>query len=421
MKIDIKNMNGYEFESFIATILRKIGFVVEETSLSGDSGVDLIAYSEEPLYKGKYLIQCKHWEGNVGEPVVRDLYGVVLSNNANKGILITNSFFTQQAKIFAEGKNIELINGNTLNELIHKYSLNYNATIEKTNFTSQGEFEAQKYYYLKKVVDTNKRNMDYYLDLFLFIYSYISNKKIEIMYSGLIEECLMLTDVILKKFSTGGKKGLAINNVFTGIKGLLLMLLGQVDTSFEIIHLAKKTDFNLRNFIDNLVRNICFQPTHFTYIDGFSIHNVQYSNKKKDYEYIIYKTNLMNLLVYINDNYGSEWLYKKYISYYNSIIAQISEEVHPYKQMLIDIANKNYSLATKQIESTINKNELRLFIPTKIDINKTTPFYAGLEYSTDSYIDIVNIVPYWSSELNTEKQIEKIRFLIDLNDQSYNI
>ena len=66
-------------------------------------------------------VKCKRYSGKVGEPAIRDLYGVVVSQNANKGFLVTNSSFSQQAQNFAEGKNIELIDGNILNSLIKKH------------------------------------------------------------------------------------------------------------------------------------------------------------------------------------------------------------------------------------------------------------------------------------------------------------
>ena len=54
----------------------------------------------------------------VGEPVLRDLYGTVMSERAAKGILITTSRFTARAKKFAEDKPLELINGTLLLQLL---------------------------------------------------------------------------------------------------------------------------------------------------------------------------------------------------------------------------------------------------------------------------------------------------------------
>ena len=54
----------------------------------------------------------------VGEPVLRDLYGTVMSERAAKGILITTSRFTARAKKFAEDKPLELIDGTLLLQLL---------------------------------------------------------------------------------------------------------------------------------------------------------------------------------------------------------------------------------------------------------------------------------------------------------------
>ena len=85
---------------------------------TGDGGIDIIAYNKQPVIGGKYIIQCKRYNGSVGEPIIRDLYGVVCSERANKGILITTGTFTQSAKNFALDKQIELIDGHDFEQLL---------------------------------------------------------------------------------------------------------------------------------------------------------------------------------------------------------------------------------------------------------------------------------------------------------------
>lgn len=97
-------MDGYQFEDYISNLFQKLGFSVEATDYSNDGGIDLVATYEKPIFSGKYIIQCKNWSGPVGQPEVRDLYGVVMDQRANKGILITPSDYTQQAYDFAKGK-----------------------------------------------------------------------------------------------------------------------------------------------------------------------------------------------------------------------------------------------------------------------------------------------------------------------------
>jgi hypothetical protein len=119
----LDNMSGHEFESFVEELIKRMGFSVDERKLTADGGVDILAHSHEPLFEGKYIIQCKRYNQKVPEAPVRDLYGVVHSRNANKGILITNSDFTRAARDFAEGKQIELIDGAKLKGLLSRYDL----------------------------------------------------------------------------------------------------------------------------------------------------------------------------------------------------------------------------------------------------------------------------------------------------------
>lgn len=59
---------------------------------------------------GKYIIQCKRYTAPVAVGIIRDLFGVVTAERASKGVLVTNSRFTREAKDFAAGKPIELVN-----------------------------------------------------------------------------------------------------------------------------------------------------------------------------------------------------------------------------------------------------------------------------------------------------------------------
>ncbi len=113
-----KDLTGLAFEAKCMDLLRQRGFDVEATRRTSDGGIDLVASSYDPFVGGKYVVQCKDWSGKVGVTVVRELYGVVHSENANRGILITSSSFTQEALHFADGKRLELIDGDKLNFLL---------------------------------------------------------------------------------------------------------------------------------------------------------------------------------------------------------------------------------------------------------------------------------------------------------------
>jgi restriction system protein len=99
-----------QFERLVAEAYRRQGYLAEVVgSASGDGGVDV-----ELRKPGEFaLVQCKQWKAyKVGVSVVRELLGVVVSRNADKGIVITSGAFTEEAQAFArQSSRIELLAG----------------------------------------------------------------------------------------------------------------------------------------------------------------------------------------------------------------------------------------------------------------------------------------------------------------------
>ena len=113
---------GLQFEDVCLRLVRKMGFDAQTTTITGDGGIDIIAFSAQPVIAGKYVVQCKAWKQSIGEPLIRDLYGVVHSERANKGIFITTSTYTKSALAFAKDKPLELIDGQQFYQLLRQYS-----------------------------------------------------------------------------------------------------------------------------------------------------------------------------------------------------------------------------------------------------------------------------------------------------------
>jgi hypothetical protein len=120
---ELNRLGGHEFEDLIEQLLIRMGFATEGRKSAADGGIDIVAVSGQPLLGGRYIIQCKRYTSSVSSPIVRDLYGVVMAERANKGILITTSAFTSDAIEFAREKQIELIDGVRLIDLLEKHSL----------------------------------------------------------------------------------------------------------------------------------------------------------------------------------------------------------------------------------------------------------------------------------------------------------
>lgn len=88
-----------QFEEMIAELLDSKGYKVELTKQTRDNGYDIIALAmfenELPL---KFLVECKRYKENkVGVDIIRSFKEVIQTEKANKGIIVTTSYFTKDA------------------------------------------------------------------------------------------------------------------------------------------------------------------------------------------------------------------------------------------------------------------------------------------------------------------------------------
>jgi Holliday junction resolvasome RuvABC ATP-dependent DNA helicase subunit len=118
---DFALLDPLEFERFITGLLHQMGFEAQTTKASGDGGIDIEAVLDRPIVGGRYLFQCKRFaqDNPVGSAAVREFYGALIADRkAAKGVFITTSTFTPQARDFAHGLSIELIDGDQLRRLL---------------------------------------------------------------------------------------------------------------------------------------------------------------------------------------------------------------------------------------------------------------------------------------------------------------
>ena len=87
---NLATMEWQDFEVLVRDIIGKEfsheGCEVQVTQASRDQGVDAIAFDEDPIRGGKYVIQAKRYNNLVPVSAVRDLYGTVMNEGAVKGI-----------------------------------------------------------------------------------------------------------------------------------------------------------------------------------------------------------------------------------------------------------------------------------------------------------------------------------------------
>lgn len=112
-----KSLSWQEFEMLIGEMFRNQGFSVKETAKGADGGVDLELRKADELS----LVQCKQWRATkVGVSVVRELFGVMAARGAVHGYVVTTGGFTSEARKFAQGRNITLIDGQVVEHEIRR-------------------------------------------------------------------------------------------------------------------------------------------------------------------------------------------------------------------------------------------------------------------------------------------------------------
>ena len=111
----VRALTWRDFERWVAEAYRRKGFEVSATASGADGGVDLVLRrAGETTY-----VQCKHWRASkVDVRPIRELYGVMASGGAQRGVLVTAGRFTTAAQSEAQGKPVALIGGNNLLRLL---------------------------------------------------------------------------------------------------------------------------------------------------------------------------------------------------------------------------------------------------------------------------------------------------------------
>ena len=125
----IANMSPKKFEQFSRALLTKMGvqFTDKGVKVSNDGGIDGYGYhtDDDDFRTTRVVIQCKRYNtAPVSEPDINQFLGAMNKFQADYGVFITNSRFTNAARIAArEGTPITLIDGNDLIRLVIKYEL----------------------------------------------------------------------------------------------------------------------------------------------------------------------------------------------------------------------------------------------------------------------------------------------------------
>lgn len=131
----LKNVSPSYFERIVVELLVKMGYGGSRADAgraigkSGDGGVDGII-KEDKLGLDVIYVQAKRWDTNsVGRPEVMQFAGALQAQKANKGIFITTSRFTDEARAYVSqiGSKIVLIDGEQLSQLMIEHDVGVSA------------------------------------------------------------------------------------------------------------------------------------------------------------------------------------------------------------------------------------------------------------------------------------------------------
>lgn len=111
---NIDKLSGEDFEEFLALKFKKLGYKVKMTPTTADYGADLVIKKD----KSKIVVQAKRWNSKVGVEAVQQVVASMKYYNADRSMVITNNYFTENAKILAKCNEVELYDRRKLYNLI---------------------------------------------------------------------------------------------------------------------------------------------------------------------------------------------------------------------------------------------------------------------------------------------------------------
>lgn len=121
------------FERLVLDVLSAMGYGADQSSIertggTGDGGIDGIIALDR-LGLEKVAVQAKRWKDKVGRPEIQAFYGALAGQRVRKGVFITTSAFTSEARNYAAqlSDTVVLVDGRTLAGLMIEFGVGVTA------------------------------------------------------------------------------------------------------------------------------------------------------------------------------------------------------------------------------------------------------------------------------------------------------
>ena len=126
----IKDLSPEFFERLVVNLIVSMGYggsmedAGQAVGGSGDGGIDGII-KEDRLGLDLIYLQAKRWERTVGRPDIHQFAGALMGKRAKKGVFITTSNYSKEAREYAANieNKIILIDGDELADLMIDYNV----------------------------------------------------------------------------------------------------------------------------------------------------------------------------------------------------------------------------------------------------------------------------------------------------------
>ena len=129
----LRQVDPRAFELLVCRLYERMGYAVEPTRYVGDDGIDGYLRKDGQLT----ILQCKRTKAAVGAPILRDLLGAMHHEKADAAIVVTTGGVSQQARKWAAGTPIRIVE---LPELVDLLKRNMQeADIVPADFEVSGE------------------------------------------------------------------------------------------------------------------------------------------------------------------------------------------------------------------------------------------------------------------------------------------
>lgn len=135
------------FERLVLDLLHALGYGSDPDALhkvgkAGDGGIDGII-SLDQLGFEKVYVQAKRWQGSVGRPEIQGFFGALAGHRATKGVFITTSTFTREARDYANrvSDSLVLVDGVRLTSLMIAHGVGVSHRVLKVAKIDSDYFE----------------------------------------------------------------------------------------------------------------------------------------------------------------------------------------------------------------------------------------------------------------------------------------